>query len=88
MTRPRWHFAAVFGEFDHDLLVQPNVHRRRIFRAPGVVELGGKLLARGEAAVELEKLPQIDDRLSPIEILGGGFGEFVHDRGDVQLRGR
>jgi hypothetical protein len=58
----RWDFAAVFGEFEHDLFVQPNVHRAGsfvlpvFFRAPGAVELGCKLFACGEAAVELEKL--------------------------------
>jgi len=84
----RWHFATVFGELDHDLLMQPNVHRRGILHAPSVVELCSKLFAGGEAAVQFENLHQVDDRLAPIEILRRSFRELVHDRGDVDLGGR
>src|SRR5262245_36524064 len=46
----RWHFATVFGELDHDPLMQPNVHRRGILHAPSVVEICGKLFAGGVVA--------------------------------------
>ena len=44
------------------------------FDVAGVAELLGQLLARAEAAVELEQLHQIDDRFAPVElflVLGG-----------------
>ena len=47
------HLAAVRGELLHHLLVQPDVHRRRIVHVAGVAELLGELLARAEAAVEI-----------------------------------
>lgn len=88
MLKLGWHFATVFGELDHDLLMQPNVHRRGILHASSVVELRGKLFASGEAAVQFEKFHQVNDRLAPIEILRRSFGEVIHDRGDVDLGGR
>ena len=39
-------FASILGELPHDLLVQPHIHRRRVVRVAGVVQLLRKLLAR------------------------------------------
>jgi hypothetical protein len=40
------HLTAVLRQFLHDLLVQPDVHRRRIIHVAGVVQLGSQLLPR------------------------------------------
>jgi len=34
------HLATVLRQFLHDLLVQPDVHRRRVIHVAGVVQLG------------------------------------------------
>ena len=44
-------FAAVGGEFGHDLFVQPNVHAGRVIHVASVTEFLGKLLARAKARV-------------------------------------
>ena len=41
--------AAILGELDHDLLVQPHIHLGRVLHVAGVMELLGELLARGLA---------------------------------------
>src|SRR5262245_17110208 len=46
--------AAVLGQLEHDLLVEPDVHRRGIFGVAGVLQLSGQLLARRQAAVQFE----------------------------------
>src|SRR5215831_4539467 len=44
--------SAVLLELGDHLLVQPDVHRRRVVGVAAVAELLGELLACGEAAVE------------------------------------
>jgi hypothetical protein len=61
--------SAIFRKLDHHLLVQPDVHRGSIFRIARVVQLLGQLLASSKAAVQLEKLHQIYNRVPPIEFL-------------------
>jgi len=48
--------SSVFCKFDHDLLVQPDIHGSRIVCVAGIVQFFCKLLARRETAVEFEKL--------------------------------
>ena len=43
--------AAIGGELDHHLLVQPDIHLGRILGVAGVMQLLGELLARGLARV-------------------------------------
>ena len=78
------HLAAALGELCHDLLLQPDIHRRRAIESAGVAELLRQLLARAEAAVQFEQLHQIDDGVFPIEIfalLGGELGKNPVDVG-------
>src|SRR5690606_25231539 len=55
-------------------------------------EFGGELLARREAAVDVEQLEQVDDRRAPVELLGirrGALlelGDDVDDRDRLRLR--
>jgi hypothetical protein len=44
-----------------------------------------QLFARGEAAVELQKLRQVHDRLAPIQIFACGHGRFIRK---IDLRRR
>lgn len=53
--------TAVLGQFSHDLLVQPPVHGRGVVHVTGIVQLLGKLLASGEATVEVEEFHQVHD---------------------------
>src|SRR5262249_11461828 len=82
------HFAAGLGELDHQLLVEPDVHCGRAVERAGIAELPRQLLARAEAAVQLEELHQIDDRCVPIEVLVLLVGELRNHRLDVRLRHR
>ena len=61
--------SAVLGEMDHDLLVQPDVHRCRVIEIAAEMQFCGELLAGREATVEADKLHQIDDGRAPIEVL-------------------
>jgi hypothetical protein len=60
------HHAAALSKFDHDLLVEPDVHFRRAIEFALVSEFLRQLLAGAKAAVQLEQLHQIDDRLFPV----------------------
>ena len=48
------HFSAVFRQLDHHLLVQPNIHRGRVIHIASVIQFLSQLLARGQAAIEVE----------------------------------
>jgi hypothetical protein len=87
--------AAVLRELLHHLLVQPDIHRRRIVRVTAIVQFGSKLFARREARVEIEKLHEIDNRLLPVELflvvgreLGEDGGDIDSCRGHRARRGR
>src|SRR5262245_4278183 len=82
------HFPAGLGELDHHLLVQPDVHRRGAVERAGIAEFLRQLLACAEAAVQLEKLHQIDDRCVPVEVLVLLVGEPRDHRLDIGLRHR
>ena len=53
------YFAAILSQFLHDLLMQPNIHSRRVIHIAAVVQFLRKLLPGLEAALETEKLHQI-----------------------------
>jgi hypothetical protein len=59
------HLAAVLGDFLHDLAMQPDVHLGAVVHVAGVVKLSGQLLPGLQAAVEVERLHQVDDRGFP-----------------------
>jgi hypothetical protein len=48
------YLTAVLSELLHDLLVQPPVHRPSVVHIARIVQFLGELLARGEAAVEVQ----------------------------------
>src|SRR5215204_2867814 len=82
------HLAAARRKLGHDLLVQPDVHGCGVVRVAGVAQLLGEVLARGEAAVEIEQLHQVDDRAAPIELLLVFRGALRQHGLDVDLRDR
>lgn len=82
------HFAAIRGKLRHDFFMQPDVHRCRVVRVAGVVQLGRELFARGEAAVEIEQFHEIDDRVAPIELLVALRRELGQDRLDIDWGSR
>ncbi|TDQ39333.1 hypothetical protein DFQ45_10221 [Thiopseudomonas denitrificans] len=54
--------AAVCGDARQHLLVQPHVHLGRVAHQLGrAAQLGGQLLAGGQAAVQVQQLEQVDD---------------------------
>ena len=57
--------AAIFGELDHHLFVQPYIHFCRVLHISLIVEFLSQTLAGRTAAVQIEKLHQVDDRGSP-----------------------
>src|ERR1700716_695806 len=79
----RRQLAAVGGKLDHDLLVQPDVHGGGIIAVAGVAEFLRKLLARGEAGIDIERLHQIDDRGAPFQLFALGGNRLVEDGRDV-----
>src|SRR5690242_2811370 len=85
----RRQLAAIGGELAHHLLVQPDVHAGGIIGVAGVAELLGKLLARREAGVDVERLHQVDDGVLPVELLALGGDGLVEDGSDIdRLRRR
>ena len=82
------HRAATLGKLRHDLLVQPQVHFGRAIEGAGVAEFLGQLFAGAKAAVELQQLHQIDDRLLPVEIFALLVVDFLEDRFEVGSRDR
>src|SRR5262249_3539013 len=58
--------SSVFRKLDHDLLVQPDIHRRRIICCPGMVQFFGSFFARRVTVVEFEKFHELNDRPSPV----------------------
>src|SRR5262249_41484457 len=78
--------SSGFRNFHHDLLVQPDVDCSSIVFVAGVVQFFCKLLARRETAVELEKLHEINDRPSPLELFLVLTGELRQDVLDVDRR--
>ena len=73
------HFAAVLRKLHHDLLVEPNIHGRRIVLVAGKMKLPGKLFARRKAGIEIEQLHQVDDRMPPVELLLVARGKLVEN---------
>ena len=61
---------TVFRQLYHDLFVEPDVHLGRDAHVAIVAKLGREPLAGLEATVQLEELHQVDNRASPVEILG------------------
>ena len=49
LQQVRRHLAAVRRQLLHDFLVQPHVHRCRVFRVAGVVQIGRELPALRQA---------------------------------------
>src|SRR6516165_8623433 len=80
-----WNLSAIFRELDHYLLMQPDVHRSRVLGVARVVQLFRQLLARGKAAVQIEQLHQINDRVSPIELLLVLASEILEHGFDIDL---
>ena len=72
-------FAAVLRQLLYHFLVQPDVHRSRIILVAAIVQFGGKLLPRRQAAVHPDKLHQVDDRSPPIQFLRIFLGQVVQD---------
>src|SRR4051794_19531688 len=64
--------------------MQPDVHRGRIVRVPGVVKLFGEFLPCAQAAIEPEKLHHVYDRISPIELLLVLSSETIKDCRDIE----
>lgn len=63
-----WDIAAIVGEFLQYRFVQPYVHLCRITHLfGGAMQFRGQLLARCQAAVETQKLHQINDGDLPAE---------------------
>src|SRR3954471_7015058 len=79
----RRQLAAVGGELGHHLLVQPDVHARRVVGVAGVAELLGEVLARRKAGVDVERLHQVDDGVLPVQLLPLGRDRLVEDGSDV-----
>jgi hypothetical protein len=61
----RRNFTTIRGKLGHDLLVQPDVHVCRVAGVSGVAKLLRKLLARGQAGVNIKRFHQVDDRTRP-----------------------
>src|SRR5882672_11431414 len=76
-------FAAIRGKFGHYLLVQPDVHAGGIIAVTGVTELLGKVLARTEAGIDVERLHQVDDRGAPCQLFALCGSCLVHDGCDI-----
>src|SRR5262245_10724191 len=81
-------FATVFGELDHYLLVQPDIHLGGVVRIASVIQLLCQLLACRNAAVEIEQLHQVDNGISPIELLLVLAGKVCKDSRDIDLSSR
>src|SRR5271166_980388 len=82
------HLAAALGELGHHLLMQPDVHFRGAVECAGIAELMGELLAGAQAAVEVEQLHQIDDRLLPVVFFFLPGGELRNHAVDLRPRHR
>jgi len=76
-------FAAMSGEFGHNLLVQPDIHGRRVIGVAGVIQLFRKLFSRGQAAVEFQGFQQINDGRSPGQLFACGGCSLVNNRRNV-----
>ena len=63
--------------------MQPDVHFGGAIEGAGVAEFLCQLLAGTKAAVQLQQLHQIGDRLSPFEIFVLIVVEFLEDGFDV-----
>jgi hypothetical protein len=46
--------SAVLGEFDHHLLLQPDIHPSRVVHIASVIQFLCKFLARRQAAIQFE----------------------------------
>src|SRR5262249_26628043 len=82
------YLAAALGKLCHDLLLQPDIHRRRTIESAGVAEFLRQLLAGAKATVQFEQLHQIDDRVFPIKIFALVGSKFREDCFDVSSRDR
>ena len=61
--------TAVSCKYHHDLFVKPDIHRGGIIGIAIVVKLLCEFLTRKETSVYGQELHQIDDGVSPIELL-------------------
>ena len=69
--------------------MQPHVHLRRIpHQLRRAAQLRGQLLARREAAVDLEELQQIDDGGPPVQLLRVRRRALLQLRDDIDERDR
>src|SRR5262245_43652299 len=78
-------FATVFGELDHYLLVQPDIHLGGVVRIASVIQLLCQLFACRNAAVEIEQLHQVDNGMPPIELLLILAGKVRKNGRDIDL---
>ena len=78
-------FPAVLGELPQHFFVQPHIHGGRVVLVPGVMQIVGEFLARGQAAVHAHEFHQVHDGMFPIELLRVLGRKLVEDRGDVDL---
>src|ERR1700733_14821397 len=78
-----WQLAAIGSEFGHHLLVQPDIHAGRVVGVAGVAKFFRQLLARGKTGIDIERLHQIDDRGTPLQLFALGLDRLVQDGRDV-----
>src|SRR5580704_5417339 len=78
-----WQLAAIGCKYYHDLFVKPDIHRGGIIGIAIVVKLLCEFLTRKETAIYGQKLHQIDDGVSPIELLGFFVAQGVEHCGDI-----
>src|SRR6476661_10040815 len=71
------YLAPALREPGHDLLVQPDIHVGGAVELAPVAKFLCQLFAGTEAAVQLQELHQIDDRLVPIEVLILVIGDLL-----------
>ena len=83
MQQFRRQFPAIRRKFGDHFLDQPHVHCRSVGGAAGVVQFGGELFASREAAIYVESLQKIDDRVAPVEFLMMLGDEPVQYCGDI-----
>ena len=65
--------------------MQPDIHFRRAIERAGVVQFFRELLTRRKAAVEIENLHEVYDRLPPVELLALLGREIAKDAFDIHL---
>lgn len=81
-----WQLAAFGSQLGYDLLDQKDVHASTVIGVAGIAKFFGKLFARTEGAVDIQRLHQIDDRSTPFELFAFGFDSGIEDRSYLPLR--